>query len=46
MGFLYFPKDVEVGEDALQLLNLDDEILELGLTPNRADCFKHAGCCL
>lgn len=42
-GIFVLPKDVEVGKDALQYLNLDDEVLELGLTPNRADCLSMIG---
>jgi phenylalanyl-tRNA synthetase beta chain len=39
-GIFVFPSDVEVGVDALQQLNLDDAVLELGLTPNRADAMS------
>jgi phenylalanyl-tRNA synthetase beta chain len=42
-GIYVFPSDVEVGKDALAQLNLDDEILELSLTPNRADCLNMLG---
>lgn len=42
-GIFVFPDDVEVGSDALALLNLDDEVLELGLTPNRSDCLSMLG---
>ncbi|MDL4840629.1 phenylalanine--tRNA ligase subunit beta [Aquibacillus rhizosphaerae] len=42
-GIFVFPEDVEVGADALQLLNLDDAILELGLTPNRSDALSMLG---
>ena len=42
-GIFVFPNDVEVGTDALQQLGLDDEILELGLTPNRSDCLSMLG---
>jgi len=42
-GIFVFPSDVTVGEDALAQLNRDDEILELGLTPNRADCLSMLG---
>ncbi|MGE8206363.1 phenylalanine--tRNA ligase subunit beta [Heyndrickxia sp. NPDC080065] len=42
-GIFVFPNDVEVGSDALALLNLDDKILELGLTPNRSDCLSMLG---
>ena len=39
-------RDAEVGADALEILNLHDEVLELGLTPNRADLLKHVRCCI
>ncbi|MEK4028591.1 phenylalanine--tRNA ligase subunit beta [Pseudobacillus sp. FSL P4-0506] len=42
-GIFVFPNDVTPGEDALQQLNLDDEVLELGLTPNRSDCLSMIG---
>ncbi|WP_369902341.1 phenylalanine--tRNA ligase subunit beta [Bacillus manliponensis] len=42
-GIFIFPNDAEVGADALELLNLHDEVLELGLTPNRADCLNMLG---
>jgi len=42
-GIYVFPENTEVGSDALQLLNLDDEILELDLTPNRADALSMIG---
>ncbi|WP_027409554.1 phenylalanine--tRNA ligase subunit beta [Anoxybacteroides tepidamans] len=42
-GIFVFPSDAAVGADALELLNLDDEVLELGLTPNRADCLSMIG---
>ncbi len=42
-GIFVFPNDTEVGQDALALLNRDDEILELSLTPNRADCLSMLG---
>ncbi|TDL34360.1 phenylalanine--tRNA ligase subunit beta [Jeotgalibacillus sp. S-D1] len=42
-GIFNFPKDAIVGEDALQALALDDSILELGLTPNRADAMSMLG---
>lgn len=42
-GIFVFPNDVEVGKDALDYLNLHDEVLELGLTPNRADCLSMLG---
>lgn len=42
-GIFVFPSDVEIGADALQQLNLDDAVLELGLTPNRADALSMLG---
>lgn len=42
-GIFVFADDAEVGRDALELLNLDDHVLELGLTPNRADCLNMLG---
>ncbi|WP_100331790.1 phenylalanine--tRNA ligase subunit beta [Bacillus xiapuensis] len=42
-GIFVFPNDVAPGEDALQQLNLDDKVLELGLTPNRSDCLSMLG---
>ncbi len=40
---IYFPSDAEVGADALEILNLHDEVLKLSLTPNRADCLNMLG---
>ena len=42
-GIFVFPSDTEVGVDALQQLNRDDAVLELGLTPNRADALSMLG---
>lgn len=42
-GIFVFPNDVTVGEDALEKLNRDDQILELGLTANRGDCLSMLG---
>ncbi|TYR82205.1 phenylalanine--tRNA ligase subunit beta [Priestia megaterium] len=42
-GIFVFPNDAEVGADALEALNLHDEVLELGLTPNRSDCLSMLG---
>lgn len=42
-GIFVFPNEVTVGEDALEKLNRDDQILELGLTANRADCMSMIG---
>ncbi|MBO8156414.1 MAG: phenylalanine--tRNA ligase subunit beta [Bacillaceae bacterium] len=42
-GIFVFADDVEVGEDAIERLNLNDTILELELTPNRSDCLSMIG---
>lgn len=42
-GIFVFPGDAETGADALQSLALDDAVLELGLTPNRADAMNMLG---
>ncbi|QFT90124.1 Phenylalanine--tRNA ligase beta subunit [Bacillus sp. THAF10] len=42
-GIFVFPSDVEVGTDALEYLNRNDKVLELGLTPNRSDALSMLG---
>ncbi|GAB7388394.1 phenylalanine--tRNA ligase subunit beta [Bacillaceae bacterium] len=42
-GILVLPEEATVGEDVVPLLGLDDTVLELGLTPNRADCLSMIG---
>ncbi|UOQ46197.1 phenylalanine--tRNA ligase subunit beta [Halobacillus salinarum] len=42
-GIFVFPDDAVPGENARALLNLDDTIIELGLTPNRSDALSMAG---
>mgnify|MGYP001217224356 CR=1 FL=1 len=42
-GIFVFPSTAEVGADAIEALNLDDCIIELGLTPNRSDCLSMLG---
>jgi len=42
-GILEFPAATPLGMDAKELLGLDDAILELELTPNRADCLSMVG---
>ncbi|PBB06736.1 phenylalanine--tRNA ligase subunit beta [Salimicrobium humidisoli] len=42
-GIFVFPEDTETGEDAVKLLNLDDSVLELDVTPNRADVLSMVG---
>lgn len=38
-GILPLPMELVPGTDVKSVLSLDDEVLELGLTPNRADCY-------
>lgn len=42
-GIHTFRESVEVGSDVISLLDLDDEVIELGLTPNRSDCLSLYG---
>ncbi|QHS22963.1 phenylalanine--tRNA ligase subunit beta [Virgibacillus sp. MSP4-1] len=42
-GIFVLPKDTEVGSNAVDLLNLNDTILDLDITPNRADSFSMIG---
>jgi len=42
-GLLVLPTDAPVGEDIRRYLDLDDRLLTLKLTPNRADCLSLAG---
>lgn len=42
-GLLELPADAPVGRDIREYLQLDDCVVEIGLTPNRADCLSIAG---
>lgn len=42
-GILVLPPETETGQDIIPLLGLDDEVLELDLTPNRSDCLSMIG---
>lgn len=42
-GILILPPDTPVGVDIRTVLGLDDTVLELELTPNRADCLSMVG---
>ena len=42
-GLLPLPADAPVGSDVRDYLGLDDQILDVDLTPNRADCLSIAG---
>lgn len=37
-GIHVLPEDAPVGEEALKYMGYEDTVLEIGLTPNRADC--------
>jgi phenylalanyl-tRNA synthetase beta chain len=42
-GILDLPSDAPVGQDYREWLALDDEILDVDLTPNRGDCLSMRG---
>jgi len=42
-GLMVLPVDAPVGTDIRNYLHLDDNTIELGLTPNRGDCLSIAG---
>lgn len=42
-GLLELPEDAPVGEDIRRYLDLDDQIIEIKMTPNRADCLSILG---
>lgn len=42
-GIYYFTREVKPGSDALKELDFDDDVLELGLTPNRGDLMSMLG---
>lgn len=42
-GLLVLPADAPVGEDIRLFLDLDDRLLTIKLTPNRADCLSLTG---
>ncbi|MDA8234417.1 MAG: phenylalanine--tRNA ligase subunit beta [Clostridia bacterium] len=42
-GILILPADTPIGKDIKEVLGLDDVVLELELTPNRADCLSMVG---
>lgn len=42
-GILVLPEATPVGADALDVLALGDEVIELDLTPNRSDCLSMLG---
>src|SRR5210317_1721851 len=42
-GLMELPDDAPVGTDLRDYLSLDDVLIEIGLTPNRADCLSIHG---
>ena len=42
-GIYYLPQDAVVGESVFPYLDLDDSIIELSITPNRADALSMRG---
>ena len=42
-GLLELPEHAVPGQDLLEVLNLHDAIVELGITPNRGDCLSIRG---
>lgn len=43
VGLMALPADAPVGQGLRDYLSLDDQVLEIDLTPNRADCLSMAG---
>ncbi|MDY0322774.1 MAG: phenylalanine--tRNA ligase subunit beta [Candidatus Carbobacillus sp.] len=42
-GLMYMDDDAPLGADIIDVLDLNDQVLELDLTPNRADCLNMIG---
>ncbi len=42
-GILILPSDAPVGESFASYWGLDDAVIEINVTPNRADCLSHYG---
>lgn len=42
-GIVELPSDAPIGTSVRDYLNLDDHIIDVSVTPNRADCFSIAG---
>jgi len=42
-GLMELPQDAPVGKSLREYLQLDDNIIEVGLTPNRGDCLSTVG---
>jgi len=42
-GLLILPPDTPLGENLIDVLDLRDTVLDIGITPNRADCLSIVG---
>lgn len=42
-GILVMPAEIQIGASVVDVLGLQDEVLELDLTPNRSDCLSMIG---
>jgi phenylalanyl-tRNA synthetase beta chain len=42
-GIIELPEDAPIGQDVREYFDLDDQVFELKLTPNRSDCLSVAG---
>lgn len=42
-GIYNFDKQVEIGTNAIEALNLNDQIIDVSLTANRGDCLSYLG---
>lgn len=42
-GIIILPNSVKAGDDAIKALDLDDQIIEFEITPNRPDCLSIIG---
>lgn len=42
-GLLAIPEDAALGADVREVLDLNDKVLDLDITPNRADCLSMVG---
>ena len=42
-GIVDLPDDTAIGLEAAEVMGLDDPVIELGITPDRADCFGVRG---
>jgi phenylalanyl-tRNA synthetase beta chain len=42
-GILDYPEDLPAGDELFKVLDLDDKIFDIDITPNRGDCFSLLG---